>query len=92
MKQEYSAYIANISQSGRDGDDTMLYNLPEFYEQMHELEKDKARHDPPAHVALDRTEVTEVDTTSTRKRSRSGNGLLEEYIEGQKIGMRIWLI
>ena len=71
-------------------DDITLYNLPEFYEQMHELEKEKASHDPAAHVALDGTEVTEVDTTSTRKQSRPSNVLLEEYIEGQKNGMRIW--
>eukprot|EP00171_Calliarthron_tuberculosum_P023471 IDg23471t1 len=42
MTQEYTAYIAKISQSGRDGDDASLYNVPDFYEQMHELEKDKA--------------------------------------------------
>ena len=91
MKQEYAYYIAKISQSGRDGDDTTLYNLPEFYEQMHDLEKDKDRHDPPAHIALDGSDLTAADTTSTKMRSRSGRILLEEFIEDEKKGTRIWL-
>ena len=90
MKQEYSLYIAKISQSGRDGDDTTLYNLLEFYEKMHKLENDKARHDPPAHIELDGLDWTVADTTSTKKRSRFGGILLEEFIEYQKKGTSIW--
>ena len=38
MKQEYSAYIAKISQSAHGEDDKDLYEEPEFFKEMHDLE------------------------------------------------------
>ena len=72
IKQEYSAFTAKIKQSGRDGDEEDLYELPDFYK-MHELEKDKARHDPPAHISSEETAISDgegTSLTSSRKRMR----------------------
>lgn len=42
MKQQYSAFQAKIVQSGRNGDDEGLYEMPDFFREMHEMERDKA--------------------------------------------------
>lgn len=48
IRKDYDDYINAISQSGRDGDDEDLFNKPCYYDLIHELLRDKARHDPPA--------------------------------------------
>jgi len=48
MKQDYTSHIANISQSGRDGDDEGLFDMPDYFEKMHEVEHNKVRQAPPA--------------------------------------------
>jgi len=86
MTQEYSAYIAKISQSGRDGDDDTLYNKPAFFAEMHELKQAKARHSPPA-VLSSSNDMTEagLSLSSSRKRMKlSSSSMLECYIEEQK--------
>lgn len=48
MKQKYITYVAKISSSGCDGDDEGIFNKAHFFVEMHELEKDKARHWHPS--------------------------------------------
>lgn len=86
MKQEYTAYVAAISSSGRDGDDEGLFNKPEFFEEMHELERDKARHAPPAVLSTENgSTVSDAPLSSSRKRFKlSHRDFLSEYIEKQE--------
>ena len=79
LKQEHSQFISKIEDSGRSGDDPDLRNTPPFHLEMCELERDKARHSPPALLstealsisgAPDDTEGSEVQLTSSRKRKR----------------------
>ena len=42
--------MKKISYSGRSDDDDDLFDKPKFFEEMHELENGKARHDPPAQM------------------------------------------
>jgi len=81
-----TTYIARISQSVRDGDDEGLYDKPDFFAQLHELEHNKATHFPPA-VLSTTTSMTgiEHELSSSRKRvNLSKNSFLETYIEDQK--------
>jgi len=90
MKQEYSAYIAKISQSGRDGDDDTLYNKSAIFAVMHELEHAKARHSPPA-VLSSNNDMTEagLSLSSSRKRMKlSSSSMLECYIEERRERMK----
>eukprot|EP00171_Calliarthron_tuberculosum_P002950 IDg2950t1 len=50
IRKDYSSYISKVKQSGRDGDDEELYNKPDFFDLVHELERGKARHDPPSNI------------------------------------------
>ena len=86
IKQDYSAYIAKISISGRDGDDEGLYDKPEYFKQMHELEHNKARHAPPAVLSTDAAlDSSEPTLSSSRKKIKlSNNSAVAEYIEQQK--------
>lgn len=47
MKKEYSALKGKITHSGWHGDDEGLYKMPEFFREMQEMERGKARHVPP---------------------------------------------
>eukprot|EP00171_Calliarthron_tuberculosum_P003967 IDg3967t1 len=57
--------------SGSDGDDDDLYDMPVYFEYIHELERDKARHRPPATMSTASLADKSDDgsaMTSTRKR------------------------
>lgn len=75
-----------MKQSGRDGDDEDLFNTPEFFGEMHELEKGKARYDPPAQYSTDEgSSALERPATSTRKRQKmSRDELLSAFIQKQE--------
>lgn len=49
IKQEYSAFFSKIKHFKRDGNDEDLFNTPEFFEQMRELENCEPKYDSPAH-------------------------------------------
>lgn len=84
IRKEYDDYINAISQSGRDGDDEDLFNKPCFYDLIHELLRDKARHDPPAMLstALFGDGADDGSTmTSTKKRVKREHSLTLEEAE-----------
>lgn len=71
MRKAYSAYVAKIQKSGRDGDDPELYDKPDFYEQVHELERHCARHRPPALLSTEMlSEGTDDGAAMSRSRKR----------------------
>lgn len=86
MKQEYTAFVAKLSESGRDGDDEGLFDTPEFYERMHELERGKARHDPPAVLCTeDASLISDAPLSSSRKRVKlSHSAVMESFMEKQE--------
>ena len=83
MKQGYSAFVSLSRSCGRDGNDPNLFNKREFYEQMHELEEGKARHDLPAALQTDNECINSTsDTPSSSRIEQKMNKrrLHEEYI------------
>lgn len=86
IKQEYFAFIAMVKQSGRYADDDDLFNTSKYFENMHELEKSKARHDTPGDYSIDEgASVAETPGTSTRKRTRiSRDALPAAFLEKQE--------
>lgn len=83
MKTEYSNFITKLQQSGRDGDDPDLYDKPDFYDKMHELESGNARHDPPSLLSSDGNS-TASGTSSRKKAKLSHREMLSNLIESQK--------
>ena len=88
IKQEYSAFIAKISESGRDGDDEDLYDTPPFFKEMHELERNRARHNRPGHIsagsstnASDDSNNSSVEPTSSRKRMKMESKITLETLD-----------
>lgn len=51
IRKEYGMYVAKIRQSGREGDDPVLYDKSNIFEEIHELEPNNARHNPPALIS-----------------------------------------
>lgn len=84
IEQQYSTFIAKVKQSGRDRDDEDLHNTPEYYKAMHEWERGKSCHDPPAQLLTYESIETKLVSTSTGKRLKtSRNETLQQFIEKQ---------
>lgn len=85
IKQEYSSFISKLSQSGGDEDDEDLYTTTEFFEQMHELEMDNARHSPPAVCSMDAVSaITKSPMSRSRKRAKLSHTLLLKNLSNCK--------
>lgn len=79
MKKECPAFIAKISESGKDGDEPNLYDKPEFYKQMHEIERRNSRYDPAAVIFSENTSiVSDLSLTSTHKKAMNSHMTLME--------------
>ena len=74
MKRDYTAYLYKIKQSGIDGNDPELYQKPEYFDLIHEIEHSLARHNPTAHFETSTkdtcTEFTTKEMSSTIRRKR----------------------
>lgn len=86
IRTAYSDFVAKIKKSGRDGDDEDLYDKPEFFDIIHELEYDRARHHPPAVMSTADLGGGDgqdgVKMTSTKKRKKQEKALsLEDFAE-----------
>lgn len=72
-RKEYSAYVSLVKNSGRKGDDKSLYEKPQSYELVQELDRENTRDEPPAMDSTDlMAEGANVrnSITSTRKRAK----------------------
>lgn len=86
IRNGYSDNIAKIEKSGRDGDDEDLYDKPEFYDIIQELEFNKARHNPPAILSTailgyGADDVTKM-TSSKKRKKREKDLTLAEFAVG----------
>lgn len=77
IKQDYTVFAMKISASGRSAREDDLFDKPEFFEEINELENEKDRDDPSAQ--MDSTKHSNASSSPGRFRS-SMNTRLEAFM------------
>lgn len=81
ISQDYSYFSAKLSESGRSTDDEGIFEKPEFFAEINEMEFDKSQHYPPEHIDSV-ISTDEVAVSSSRTRAKSAiKSTLQEFME-----------